>query len=134
MYTLFREAVLLSCGEPILPACLPQFCILIVGLQGRLRQLFVSFRSPFLDLKPGGVGSVCSHLVLPRLDAPKGFPPNPGESHQSPFPARRGSKQNILQLKKETKIWNTTPGSSLGLQSRKQNRTIFQVTFMLLPL
>lgn len=53
------------------------------------------------------------------------------------FPARRGNEQSTSvekererergDQKKKKKICNTTPGSSLGLQSGKQNRTISQV-------
>lgn len=47
------------------------------------------------------------------------------------FPEGRGNEQRTSvktnKQTEKTRICTTTVGSSLGLQSRKQNRTIFQV-------
>ena len=57
----------------------------------------------------------------------EGFTPHSGVTDVSTSSAWSRNEQSTSVQEQETKICNTTPGSSLGLQSGKQNRTIFQV-------
>lgn len=57
----------------------------------------------------------------------EGFTPHSGVIHASLSPLWRGNEQSTSVQKQETKICNSTPGSSLGLQSGKQHRDILQV-------